>query len=88
MKYVLVNKFDEIVDTVELAGGVGKTGATTYFQGVKKMPKQKDFNKLWKVMSKQEYELVFKSTLQDRQLGKRKYEWWKDEESYLDVDKS
>ena len=22
----------------------------------------------------------------DRQMGKRKYEWWKDEESYLDVD--
>ena len=36
MKYVLVNKFDEIVDKVDLAGNVGKTGATTYFQGVKK----------------------------------------------------
>ena len=38
MKYVLVNKFDEIVDTVDLAGGVGVTGATTYFQGMKKLP--------------------------------------------------
>ena len=43
MKYVLVNKFDEIVDTVELAGNVGKTGATTYFQGVKKYQKKKIF---------------------------------------------
>ena len=45
MKYVLVNKLDEIVDTVELTGNVGKTGATTYFQGVKKMPDQEDFHK-------------------------------------------
>jgi len=81
MKYVLVNKFDEIVDTVDLAGNVGKTGATTYFQGVKKLPNQEDFNKLWKVMSRQEYDLIFKTSLQNRQMGKRKYEWWKDEPS-------
>ena len=81
MKYVLVNKFDEIVDTVELAGGVGKTGATTYFQGVKKMPKQKDFNKLWKVMSRLEYDTIFKASLQNRQMDKMKYEWWKEEPS-------
>ena len=43
MKYVLVNKFDEIVDTVDLAGNVGKTGATTYFQGVKQMPDREAF---------------------------------------------
>ena len=43
MKYVLVNKFDEIVDKVDLAGNVGKTGATTYFQGMKKMPERKEF---------------------------------------------
>ena len=48
MKYVLVNKFDEIVDKVDLDGNVGKTGATTYFQGLKRIPNQKEFNKLWK----------------------------------------
>ena len=74
MKYVLVNKFDEIVDTVDLAGNVGKTGATTYFQGVKKMPDQEDFHKLWKVMSEREYDSIFKSSLQNRQV-----EWWKEE---------
>ena len=58
MKYVLINKFDEIVDTVELDGNVGKTGATTYFQGVKQMPEREDFEKLWKVMSMQEYEMT------------------------------
>ena len=79
MKFVLVNKFDEIVDTVDLAGNVGKTGATTYFQGVKQMPNREDFEKLWKVMSRQEYDLIFKTSLQNRQMDKMKYEWWKDE---------
>ena len=81
MKFVLVNKFDEIVDTVDLAGNVGKTGATTYFQGVKQMPNREDFEKLWKVMSRQEYDLIFKTSLQNRQMDKMKYEWWKDEPS-------
>ena len=83
MKYVLVNKLDEIVDTVDLAGNVGKTGATTYFQGVKKMPDQRDFHKLWKVMSEREYDVTFKSSLQNRQI-----EWWKDEDGYLDGEMS
>lgn len=87
MKYVLVNRFDEIVDKVDLAGNVGKTGATTYFQGVKQMPDRKAFQKLWKVMSELEYNTVFKNNLQNRQMDKRKYEWWKDEETYLDIDK-
>ena len=81
MKYVLVNKFDEIVDKVDLAGNVGKTGATTYFQGIKKMPNREDFLKLWKVMSEKEYDLQFKATLQNRQMDKMKYEWWKEEPS-------
>ena len=81
MKYVLVNKFDEIVDKVDLAGNVGKTGATTYFQGVTNMPNREDFLKLWKVMSEKEYDLQFKATLQNRQMDKMKYEWWKEEPS-------
>ena len=81
MKYVLVNKFDEIVSTVDLAGNVGKTGATTYFQGVKQMPNRKDFDKLWKVMSELEYNSIFKSSLQNRQV-----EWWKEEPSGPDKD--
>ena len=83
MKYVLVNKFDEIVDTVELAGNVGKTGATTYFQGVKNIPKEEDFHKLWKVLSRREYDTQFKTTLQNRQI-----EWWKEEDTFLDGEKS
>ena len=82
MKYVLVNKStDEIIDRVDLAGDVGISGATTYFKGTKRLPDDEDFGKLWKVMSEQDYELHFKNNLQNRQMGKRKYEWWKDEPS-------
>ena len=83
MKFVLVNKYDEIVSRVDL-GDVGVSGAKTYFKGVKKLPEDKDFDKLWKVMTEQEYDNQFKATLQNQ----RKYEWWKEEESYLDIDKS
>ena len=83
MKYVLVNKFDEIIDKVDLDGNVGKTGATTYFQGLKRIPDQKEFNKLWKVMSELEYDSKFKLSLQNKQ-----YEWWKEEGDYLDIEKS
>ena len=83
MKFVLVNKYDEIVSRVDL-GEVGVNGAKTYFKGMKKMPKDKDFDKLWKVMTEEQYDNQFKATLQNQ----RKYEWWKEEESYLDVEKS
>ena len=83
MKFVLVNKYDEIISRVDL-GDVGVNGAKTYFKGMKKMPEDKDFDKLWKVMTEEQYDNQFKATLQNQ----RKYEWWKEEESYLDVEKS
>ena len=52
------------------------------------MPNREDFDSLWKVMTEKEYDLQFKATLQNRQMGNRKYEWWKEEESYLDPEKS
>ena len=87
MKYVLVNKStDEIIDRVDLGSNVGVSGATTYFKGTKRLPNDEDFSELWKVLSEKEYELQFKNNLQNRQLGKRKYEWWKDDEGWLDID--
>tara|TARA_B100000085_G_C18519459_1_gene503103 strand:+ start:570 stop:836 length:267 start_codon:yes stop_codon:yes gene_type:complete len=87
MKYVLVNKStDEIIDRVDLGSDVGLSGATTYFKGTKRLPNDEDFSKLWKVLSEKEYELNFKNNLQNRQLEKRKYEWWKDDEGWLDID--
>ena len=87
MKYVLVNKFDEIVDTVQLKHNVGPTWATTYFQGVKQLPNVEDFNKLWKVMSDDQYNTKFKASLQNRQNEKLKYKWWKEEDGLLDPEK-
>tara|TARA_B100000927_G_C16469584_1_gene471024 strand:- start:3003 stop:3269 length:267 start_codon:yes stop_codon:yes gene_type:complete len=78
MKYLLVDKYDNIVTSTELASNVGISGAKTYFMGVKKLDED-SFNKLWKVMTKSDYDLQFKATLQDRQMGKTKYKWWKDE---------
>ena len=42
-----------------------------------------EFNKLWKVMTENDYDMKFKSSLQNRQV-----EWWKEEDSYLDGEKS
>ena len=81
MKWVLVNKMDEIVDTCEIASGVGISGAKTYIMGIKRL-KGKEFDSLWRVMSQENYDLQFKASLQNKQ-----YEWWKDDQSYLDIDK-
>ena len=37
-------------------------------------------------MKKKDYETEFMNNLQNRQMGKMKYEWWKGEETYLDAD--
>ena len=84
MQYVLVNKYDEIVTSVDLASEVGINGATTYFQGIKKMPDRESFLKLWKVMTREEYDIQFKVGLQNRQMGKMKYEWWKEDQEETD----
>ena len=46
---------------------------------ISKKIEEKEFNKLWRVMTKDQYDLQFKASLQNRQMGKMKYEWWKDE---------
>ena len=81
MKYVLVDNYDNIITTVDLGSNVGLSGAKTYFKGMKQMPKDEDFDKLWKVMTEQEYDTRFKSSLQNRQV-----EWWKEEPSGPDKD--
>ena len=82
MKYVLVNKLDEIVSKVDLPDTAGRIGAHTYFKGVKQMPDDDEFDKLWRVMREEEYNSTFHNNLQNRQV-----EWWKDDEKYLDIDK-
>ena len=86
MKYLLVDRGDNIVDRVDLESGVGTNGAKTFFIGRKKID-EKEFDNMWKVMSKETYDIQFAASLQNRQMGKMKYKWWKDDESYLDIDK-
>jgi len=79
MKYVLVDGHDYINTRVELASDVGISGATTYFKGVKRMPKDEDFDKLWRVMTEEQYHTQYTASLQDKQ-----YEWWKEEKEITD----
>ncbi len=80
MKYVLVDKGDNIIENVELGSGVGVSGAKTYFLKSKGIDK-KEFDNMWKVMTQKQYDTQFKSSLHNRQI-----EWWK-EDDYLDIDK-
>ena len=81
MKWVLVNRFDEIVDTCEIASGVGVSGAKTYFRKRKQIDEE-SFDKMWKVMSNDHYLRI--SEISNR-TGKQ-YEWWKDEHTNPDID--
>tara|TARA_Y100000004_G_C8957218_1_gene431442 strand:- start:3196 stop:3468 length:273 start_codon:yes stop_codon:yes gene_type:complete len=80
---VLVDKYDNINSTVDLAGDVGISGARTYFIGIKKLDEE-SFDKLWKVQTREEYDIQFKNSLQNRQMGNMKYEWWKEDKNETD----
>ena len=81
MKYVLVDGHDYINTRVELASDVGISGAKTYFKGVKRMPNDEDFDKLWRVMTEEQYHTQYTASLQNKQ-----HEWWKDEPGGPDED--
>ncbi len=86
MKYVLVDNTDSINTTVDLASNVGLTGARTYFLGIKKLD-VKEFNKLWKIMTADEYDKQFRSGHRKPSSHPGRIEWWKDESLYLDIEK-
>ena len=75
---MLVDKYDNITTSVELASNVGLSGAKTYFVGIKQID-EKEFDKLWKVMSERDYDLQFKASLQNRQ-----YKWWEEDKAITD----
>ena len=79
MKYVLVYKGDNIIDKVELNSELRE--AKKFFIGRKQID-EKEFDNIWKVMSKEQYDTQHTASLQNKQ-----YEWWKDDQSYLDIDK-
>jgi|TARA_R100000030_G_scaffold91725_1_gene76986 molybdenum cofactor biosynthesis enzyme MoaA len=78
VKYVLVDKYDNIITSVDLASNVGLSGAKTYFVGIKQID-ENEFDKLWKVMSEKDYDLQFKASLQNRQ-----YKWWEEDKAITD----
>jgi hypothetical protein len=79
VKYVLVDQGDNITTTVDLASNIGLSGAKTYFKGVKQID-EKSFDKLWKVMTKDEYDRLL--DLSHRQ--NKQYEWWKEDKEITD----
>ena len=79
MKYVLVDKGDNVVDRVELGSGVGVTGARTFFVKRKQIDSEK-FDQIWKVMSEDHYET--QKDLANRQ--NKQYEWWKEDKDITD----
>ena len=81
IKYVLVDNFDNIVHTVDLNEKYTEEEAKLYFINLKQID-EKEFNKLWKVMTEEQYHINLKLSLKNRQI-----EWWK-EDNYLDIDKS
>jgi len=77
---VLVDKGDNITTSVDLDSEVGISGARTYFKGVKRID-GKSFDKLWRVMTKDEYEKQFHST--NRPLHKDA-RWYEEEKAITD----
>ena len=70
MRYNLVNRHtEEVVHTVDLAGGVGISGARTYFIGDKKLD-TKEFDKLWEVKY--------------HKMSKNPIRWWEEDKEITD----
>ena len=78
---MLVDQGDNITTTVDLASNIGLSGAKTYFKGVKQID-EKSFDKLWKVMTKDEYEKEFRST--NRPPSYQGIKWWKEDKEITD----
>ena len=76
MKYVLVDREDNIVDRVELTSDIGLSGARTFFVGRKQIESEK-FDQIWKVMAEIDY----------NRNKERKYKY-KESGDWLDIEKS
>ena len=84
MKYVLVDKYNNLVTSVELGSSVGISGARTYFKGVKRLPKEKDFDILYRVKTEKEHKLNIEAF--ERKPSSQSYgiEWWKEDKEIID----
>ena len=82
MKYVLVDNRDNINTSVELGSNVGISGARTYFIGAKHLD-EKSFDKLWKVMTRAEYDRILEMGLR-KPSSHGQIEWWKEDKEITD----
>mgnify|MGYP001197488011 CR=1 FL=1 len=83
MKYVVVERAtDNIKGKIN---AVDENGVIVYFTDKMKISEE-NFKKQFYVTTEPEWQTGFKNNLQNRQLDKRKFEWWKDEGTYLDID--
>ena len=80
MKWVLVDKFDNIVHTVDLNKRYTEKEAQRYFINLKQISYE-NFIQIWKVMPEESYQVQLKLSSKNRQV-----EWWKDDD-YLDIDR-
>ena len=80
MKWVLIDKFDNIVHTVDLNKRYTQEEAQRYFVNLKQISYE-NFIQIWKVMPEESYQVQLKLSLKNRQI-----EWWNDDD-YLDIDK-
>ena len=81
MKYKLVDKYDNIVDSVELSSIADESFARTYFLNRKNID-EVEFDKLWKIMTEQEWNRQFK--MGTRHPSHRGIEWWHEEKEITD----
>ena len=82
MEFVLVDKYDNINNRVELSE---YDDPKEYFMQIKQID-EKGFDQVWKVMTIEQYDRIMKQSLKNN--NSRQIEWWKDEGDYLDIEKS
>ena len=84
MKWVLVDNQGNINTTAELHSGWGLNAAKADFMGRKRM-EESDFDKLWSVKSKREYDLN-QEAFERAPSSDPNRRWWKEEQSITNDD--
>ena len=77
MKYVLIDRGDNVVDKIEISGEL--SDAKEFFLKRKKI-EIKEFNNLWRVMTEEQYDT--QRDLSNRQ--NKQYEWWREDKAIVD----
>jgi len=84
MKWVLVDKFDNIVHAVDLNKRYNLNEARKYFINLKRID-ELEFNKIWKVYPIREWDNIQYANRRPPSSNPNRA-WWKDEETYLDIE--